>query len=90
MERQRHLEWEKQRIQDLETRLNKELEYVTSIRIKNTSLNNEYQSLVCSVVFFRQHFFNMNSGTILNSSLICCSVIKFVNYHSRLVKRETV
>lgn len=46
MERQRHLEWEKQRIQDLQIHLNKELDIVSIMRNKNETLNTEYQTLV--------------------------------------------
>lgn len=46
MERQRHLEWEKQRIQDLQAHLQRELESVTGIRERSTALDTEYQTLV--------------------------------------------
>lgn len=46
MERQRYLEWEKQRIQDLENHHQKELEFITSLRERYARLNSEYQSLV--------------------------------------------
>lgn len=48
MERQRYLEWEKQRIQDLENHHKKELEYVTAMRERSKKLNADYQSLVNS------------------------------------------
>lgn len=46
MERQRYLEWEKQRIQDLKIRLKNETEIVTVMREKDATLNTEYQALV--------------------------------------------
>lgn len=46
MERQRHLEWEKQRIQDLQAHLQKELDSVIGIRERSIALDTEYQTLV--------------------------------------------
>lgn len=51
MERQRYLEWEKQRISDLENHYKKELESVTSMRERVKKLNTEFQSLVNIVAF---------------------------------------
>ncbi len=60
MERQRHLEWEKQRIHDLRTHLKKELDYVTLVREKTEKLDGEYQILVCTLISVRKklHTFN--------------------------------
>lgn len=61
MERQRYLEWEKQRILDLENHHRKELEYVTGMRDRSKKLNTDYQSLVNNLKHFSRFILSPKS-----------------------------